>query len=248
MRHTTGTMGCLGSSGVRRSPPGWTGRLLLAGLALAGWALEATAQPESVVGTVHNLSVSGPGEIRALSEKQVCKFCHIPHTAVEPTPLWGHALSQVSQYQVPRIRGRNGVRQPAPQPDGSSRLCLSCHDGTVALGDVAGERQPITMAGSQRLAPGRRGYLGTDLSGSHPVSFVVPNGELVPADSDLDMGLRPLAAIRSDPRVKLDQAGKMQCTTCHDPHTDRFFKPGQVPRFWVKPTVTEVCVTCHELR
>ncbi len=206
------------------------------------------AQQGLVIGTVHNLSVSGPGEIRSPTETEVCKFCHIPHNAVVPAPLWGHALSDVQRYEMPEVRSGSGnVRRQTPQPDGASRLCLSCHDGTVALGDVAGSRRPIPVTGSaQRLAPGRRGFLGTDLSGSHPISFVVDGTE--PSGSGRDMGLRPLGAIRSDGDVRLDEKGKMQCTTCHDPHSDRYYIPGRVPRFWVKPTVDEVCLTCHDLR
>lgn len=199
----------------------------------------------SVVSTVHNLSASGPGEIRALNESEVCKFCHIPHSAVVAEPLWGHELS-TAQYTVPQMRGRSGAMEPAPQPDGASRLCLSCHDGTVALGEIGGESRPILMAGSQRLGPGRPGFLGTDLSGSHPVSMVVRDVAVGPEDRDI--GLRPLANIKADRRVKLDKNGKMQCTSCHDPHVDAFYEEGRVPRFWVKPTVGEVCLTCHEMR
>ena len=214
---------------------------LLAGVVVA----PATAQ-QRVANTLHNLSVSGPGEVRSLSETEVCKFCHIPHDAVVPHPLWGHALSN-AEYRVPDITSPSGGTRPAPQPNGASRLCLSCHDGTVALGDVGGG--PIAMAGAQRLTPGRPGYIGTDLSGSHPISFVVPDasGSSGPSDGR-DMGLRPLSSITSDPDVRLDAQGRMQCTTCHDPHSDRYYEKGKVPHFWVKPTVQEVCITCHALR
>jgi hypothetical protein len=220
---------------------------ILATLLAAGMAETARAQHDRVISTRHNLSVSGPGEVRSLTETEVCKFCHIPHNAIVPVPLWGHALS-TAQYDTPEIRGRDGSRTPAPQPDGSSRLCLSCHDGTVALGDIAGEPKPLEMLGSSRLTPGRPGFLGTDLSGSHPVSFVVPDGDNELGQSDSDMGLRLLSAIEADDSVNLDHQGKMQCTTCHDPHADTYYVPGRVPRFWVKPTVDEVCLTCHVLR
>jgi hypothetical protein len=205
------------------------------------------AQHDSVASTVHNLSTSGPGEVRSLNETEVCKFCHIPHNAVVPTPLWSHTLSE-AQYDLPNLRARGGSVQDLPQPDGSSRLCLSCHDGTVALGDIAGESRTVAMAGAQRLSPGRRGYLGTDLSGSHPVSFIVPDGDATTSDSNRDMGLRSLATIRADRDIRLDKQNKMQCTTCHDPHADRYYRRDVVPRFWVKPTVEEVCLACHELR
>lgn len=212
--------------------------------AFGGWL--AAAQPSQVASTVHNLSLSGPGEVRSLSETEVCKFCHIPHSAVIDQPLWGHALSQ-QQYAVPMV-GSGASRAPAPQPDGSSRLCLSCHDGTVALGEIAGRAETIPMSGSQRLTPERPGFLGTDLTGGHPISFVVTDSDPAALDSSRDMGLRPLDVIRSDADVRLDAAGRMQCTSCHDPHADRYYQPGRVPRFWVKPSIAEVCLTCHVLR
>jgi hypothetical protein len=201
-----------------------------------------------VAATRHNLSASGPGEIRALNETEICKFCHIPHNAVAPAPLWAHTLSKVQGYQTPRLRTADDTTEPVPQPDGSSRLCLSCHDGTVALGDIGGRTRPIPMSGTRFLGPGRKGFIGTDLSGSHPVSFVVPDGDTDGVDPERDMGHKPLSIIRTDPAVRLDAGGKMQCTSCHDPHSDRYFQAGVVPRFWVKPTLEEVCLTCHELR
>jgi len=205
------------------------------------------AQHDGVASTVHNLSVSGPGEIRALGETEICKFCHIPHNAVVAVPLWSRELSR-AEYQVPSVRSGDGRRSAGHQPDGASRLCLSCHDGTVALGDIGREPRRTAMTGAQRLGPGRRGYLGTDLSGSHPISFVVPAGDFDVDDGERDMGLRPLGQATRGAGVRLDAQGKMQCTTCHDPHSDRYYQEGSVPRFWVSPTQEEVCLSCHELR
>jgi hypothetical protein len=205
------------------------------------------AQHGSVLNTVHNLSASGPGEVRALEEDEVCKFCHIPHSSVVPEQLWARRLSD-ARYQVPEIRPGGSARISAPQPDGSSRLCLSCHDGTVALGDIGGRPRRIAMMGGDHLSSGRKGYIGTDLSGSHPISFVVPDQDPDVTGESGDMALRPLSAIRADPDVPIDTNGKMQCTTCHDPHTDRYYQKDVVPRFWVKPSVQEVCLTCHQVR
>lgn len=225
---------------------------ILTPLAVALWGLVTagtlSAQQESVAGTLHNLSASGPGEVRSLTESEICKFCHVPHSAVQPAALWGHALSKAT-YATPQVkRGRPDAR-PAPQPQGASRLCLSCHDGTVALGDVAGQPRRIQMAGGrERMQQGDRGFIGTDLTGSHPVSFVVEGGELDTQLSDSDMGLRPVPAIRAQSRVRLDNENRMQCTSCHDPHSDRNYQEGKVPHFWVGSTVDEVCNTCHIVR
>jgi hypothetical protein len=206
------------------------------------------AQHAGVASTLHNLSVTGPGEFKSQTETEVCKFCHIPHNAVVPEPLWGHALSKVAQYKVPRIRRGGKVGEPAPQPDGSSRMCLSCHDGTVALGKIAGKSKRVKMAGAERLGPGQKGFLGTDLSGSHPISFVVPDGDPGGADGARDMVIKPLPANESAGGALLDNKGKMQCTTCHDPHSDQYYQLDRVPHFWARPTVEEVCLTCHALR
>ena len=205
------------------------------------------AQHDRVAETLHNLSVSGPGEIRARTETEVCKFCHIPHNTAVPEALWSQELSNAT-FVTPEITMGRNQRLAAPQPDGTSRLCLSCHDGTVAMGKIAGRREPIALDVAQRLGPGRPGFLGTDLSGSHPISFVLSEVDSGFDDTSRDMGILPLQAIRASKSVKLDEKDRMQCTTCHDPHSDRFYDPGKVPRFWVSPSVQEVCLTCHALK
>src|SRR5438132_458702 len=78
-------------------------------------------------------------------------------------------MSSVSNYLVyasPTLKAIVG------QPDGSSRLCLSCHDGTVALGMVSSRPSMIQMEGAVTTLPTGPANFGTDLSGTHPISFV----------------------------------------------------------------------------
>lgn len=202
----------------------------------------------SVVSTRHNLSVSGPGSVKSMIETEVCKFCHTPHTAVVAVPLWGHAVTDVAGYRTAPIRSGSGFVQSAPQPNGGSRLCLSCHDGTVALGDLGHPGHRSVPDLDRPLRPGESGYLGTDLSGSHPISFVVAEIPETADSTTVDVGLRPSVEIRANRDVPLDAEGRMQCTTCHDPHSDRYYLAGRVPHFWRRPSVKEVCFACHELR
>ena len=51
-----------------------------------------------VKNTKHNLSVSGTGDAKALTETEVCLFCHTPHNASPSYPLWNHELSSVDNY------------------------------------------------------------------------------------------------------------------------------------------------------
>src|SRR4051812_15204471 len=122
---------------------------------------------ESVISSKHNLSVSGSGDIHATMESEICIFCHTPHRATAAQPLWNHTLSDATYtpYNSSTIKAAVG------QPSGSSKLCLSCHDGTVALGMVNSRSRPIEMRnGVTTLASGST-RIGTDLSDDHPVSF-----------------------------------------------------------------------------
>ena len=178
----------------------------------------------------HNLSVSGPGEIKAVSESQICVFCHTPHNARRDIPyLWNRGDRTVSYvpYQSSTLFARVG------QPTGSSKLCLSCHDGTIALGAVVSEPEEIRFQGGIQFMPEGPSRIWTDLSDDHPVSFVY-DGNLAQAKLGLaDPALLP-------PAIKLDNNGQLQCTACHDPHDDTF------GNFLVMSNqFSDLCTSCH---
>ena len=89
----------------------------------------------SIATTKHNLSVGGPGTVRAQSETQICVFCHTPHNSRTQAPLWNRNDSG-GTYTMYWSATMDAYSSPAaaPQPNGNSKLCLSCHDGTLALG------------------------------------------------------------------------------------------------------------------
>ena len=219
-------------------------------LASRGLLLTLLALPLALGGiadTPHNLSVSGPGPIKSATETQICIFCHTPHNADPQAPLWNRAMSAVGNSRMPWSGTLQAYssRESAPQPDGSSKLCLSCHDGTIALGAVRSRPTEIPVSGGGRLQPGDKGYLGTDLSGSHPISFVYDDALASENNLAGDMPLR-LPSTLNDPDVKLDKNGKMQCTTCHDPHDDSNYVAGSVPHFYAKSNWSALCLTCHD--
>ncbi|PWU14676.1 MAG: hypothetical protein C5B50_16870 [Verrucomicrobia bacterium] len=192
--------------------------------------LPTATSADTVVHSKHNLSVSGPGTIKASAETDVCLFCHTVHKTTGQIPLWSHAMSSVTNYVVyssPTLKATVG------QPDGSSRLCLSCHDGTVALGMVSSRTTTIQMQSGVTTLPSGPSNLGTDLSGDHPISFVYD-----PNLATADPGVQDPSAI--DKRLKLDSLQKMQCVTCHDPHDDQYGS------FLVMDnTGSALCLACH---
>ena len=202
----------------------YSGLAILGALLVAGWA------SADIATTKHNLSISGPGPIRSTTEQEICIYCHTPHRARTSTGvLWNREDSTAvyTQYQSSSLDSVVG------QPTGASKLCLSCHDGTIALGELVSRQTEIPFASGIRFLPEGNTRLGTDLSDDHPVSFVydeslaIQNGELISPSTLTNT-------------VKLDQAGQMQCTSCHDPHEDSFGK------FLVRPNnFSELCDTCH---
>lgn len=143
--------------------------------------------------TKHNLSASGPGPVKAVSESQVCAFCHTPHGATPGvTPLWNRRLSGAlyTRYTSASLDANHIADAIQDNPEGSSKLCLSCHDGTLAIGNVnvlggsgSADAQgsvtiPMTGVGAGGVMPSGAGdgsgftrKLGVDLTNDHPISL-----------------------------------------------------------------------------
>lgn len=202
-------------------------------------ALAVSSSQASISTTKHNLSVSGPGTIKATSETRVCVFCHTPHRSVTQAPLWNRADpgGTYLMYWSPTMDAYPSAAA-APQPSGSSKLCLSCHDGTIALGATVASGT-ITMTGGITTMPtNSASYLGLDLSGDHPVSFAITESLITTNNAKGDVPLRSLGEIRSHPVVKLDEADRIQCSTCHDPHDDTYTD-------FLVATDDVICTACH---
>jgi predicted CXXCH cytochrome family protein len=198
-------------------------------VALASFVRAQAVPQNSVVNSPHNLSASGRGAIRAAEEQEVCIFCHTPHNSSPIQPLWNRAVpvNGYIPYSSSSLKAKPG------QPTGSSKLCLSCHDGTIAVGSVISRNQPIAMAGGITTLPPGHGNLGTDLSDDHPISFRY--------DATLASQNTKLKAPNALPtEVKLDANQELQCTSCHDAHNNQYSK------FMVMDNSTsQLCNACH---
>ncbi len=215
----------------------------------------------SITTTKHNLSSSGPGTVKATTETQICVFCHTPHHAIAGVlPLWNHTLSSAT-YTVPSSSDPSWttlLSTPQNPPDGDSRLCLSCHDGTVAIGSVVnlgGQPKTIPMQGvtaGGTMPSGTSGYIGTDLSGHHPVSIEVDNALLADKDTQCLNGEVSWRVCYAQTPIVLKptnnqygsapHTGKgVQCSSCHDAHSSNedFLRAG------TPSDLTPLCTKCH---
>lgn len=234
----------------------WYGRLakglLFLGLflssALALAAIALTDKISDVRGTKHNLSAAADNSttpsggkvpvrtVKASSETQVCVFCHTPHAATTGgtvAPLWNRQLSvdtYTTKYSSSSLEA--DTAELAAAPGGSSKLCLSCHDGTMAidkvnvLNGIANFNIPMTSASPVKMpaasaATGFTRDLGVNLSNDHPISISYSStlagydGELRGPDGAI-VGNR-VAGSTTKPKMPLE-SNQIQCATCHDPH------------------------------
>lgn len=213
---------------------------------------------------------------------QICVFCHTPHNAnVEGgAPLWNRSFSSqtFSRYSSATLeirltaatRTAAGYDTPGWQPDGSSKLCLSCHDGVSSLGTLVNGGVIAMDAGGGDTITGIASFnpSGNKMkTGHHPVSFVYDASvkNAINASASKSTYKLPTDAT-AVPEVKLDKNNKMQCITCHNAHQnqssdtechggtcDATFTRKKAP-FWVlgggadaSADRDKVCLACHPI-
>lgn len=206
----------------------------------------------------HNLSSlnNDAGAIHASAggEDRICVFCHTPHNASPKGALWNriepigpNGDGTFPLYAADLVIAETLAGSPAGSqersgyglgeyPNGASRLCLSCHDGVTAVGEVisGGELASLTMSAKGTI----------NLTSSHPISFTY------------DAAVRDdINTVRSGytlpATVSLDSNNRMQCTTCHDPHINTFVAATYELPMWANDTGVEdddysnTCDDCH---
>ena len=153
---------------------------------------------------------------------EACKPCHTPHNAnmeVPDSPLWNHEVTSAS-FQV---YSSSTLDATPGQPNGHSKLCLSCHDGTVAIDNHSG-----FTGGTHYVTWGN---LTTDMRDDHPISFEYSTA-LASADGELFDPSSTPSGLGGTIAEDLLQGGYMQCTSCHDVHIGRN---------------TQGCTGCHNM-
>ena len=214
------------------------GGLVLLGLIVLGGLVVRTA--EAVTGG-HNLSGIAPGG-------QVCIACHAPHKVPNSPLLWNHVLSAANFSWSDWTQTTGGT--PLPKNiktwSGSTKLCLSCHDGTVAIGALADG----TTFSTAKISSGDQIGGGGDLKGNHPVAVPYPyngvkntyNG-IVTGDNALASGWKAVPTkvkIFTDAGAAAPNNRGVECASCHDPH-------GTGNSDYLRDTTSgsALCLNCH---
>ncbi len=203
---------------------------------------------------------------------RICVFCHAPHNAyrlstaagtgagpVAPDsydylPLWNHALPDVNPAYT---MYENGPGAPAVGPKASqavlngmtpgstSLLCLSCHDGSIAVNEYGNVDQPALSVshGTTRMTTsyqiGKDMYLGNH----HPIGFNYDDAQLMDTEirsADSAM-LTPTTFVRD--HLYGNGTASLECATCHAVHNKG--NTGE-KLLWRSDQNSELCLTCHD--
>jgi len=201
----------------------------------------ASAQITSDVLGSHDMSPASGSPITG-NLGSPCLYCHAPHSGINGTPgvggtpLWSQRLSSVTSYQVYTSTTMVNKTTTSPPLGSNSTLCLSCHDGTVALGTTTPYGQ-VAMTGS---LSGTTADLGTNLQSTHPFSFITP---LQPA-SDIwpSLSASPPSTADTTGAVKLIN-GNVECGSCHNPHVQNIDSSSDF--LAIDNSQSALCLACH---
>ncbi|MEN8250957.1 MAG: cytochrome c3 family protein, partial [Bacteroidota bacterium] len=165
---------------------------------------------------------------------EICIVCHTPHNALTSNVLWNHEESAATFTLYPAT----GTMNSTPgQPTGTSLLCLSCHDGTVALEDFGG-----VTTGTNHVTGGD--LVGTDISDDHPISLTY-DAALATADGSLWDPTATASGLGGN--IDADMLfgptnNQLECSSCHDVHNNGL---GTVFLLRKDNAASALCLTCH---
>ena len=176
---------------------------------------------------------------------QLCVFCHTPHNGNQTlgAALWNHETNESQTYQMYNSNTMDMTQ--SAQPHKGSLVCLSCHDGTIAINslnnvpgpDLAGTYGSpggTNLDGSGRLTASSHAYVGTDLTDDHPVGITY--------DASRDVGnFNAKTGVAANyPDRLLSEGLYVECASCHDAHDNTY------SNFLVEDNSgSQLCLRCH---
>lgn len=198
-------------------------------VAVAGLFLGGVASAQGIANSAHDFSGDGWN-----TSGEMCIVCHTPHNAdtiVADAPLWNHEVTAVAAFTV--YTGPGTLDATVGQPSGVSKLCLSCHDGTVAVDNFGG-----TTTGTITIGGGA--LVGTDLSNDHPISLTY-DAALATTDGGLFDPTAANSGLGGTITADLLFSNSLECGSCHDVHDTA----GNTMLLRVDNAGSALCMTCH---
>jgi len=181
-----------------------------------------------ITGSKHDFSSSGTASWQT-PEDEICIPCHTPHNANPIAPLWNHEMSVMvyTLYTSPTGTMDEVVGQPGP----ASKVCLACHDGTVAEDAYGPHLGSVFMSGAAAVGA------GGNLNDDHPIGMTWNHITVGAICTTCHVPGPGFGKPDNFPMF----AKKMECATCHDPHNTYPYRA----MVRVNTVNSEICKTCH---
>jgi len=207
----------------------------LAQIAASAILFTAITLNAQIPGDVLGMHSFGPGTTSPITgaRPDACAYCHAPHSGLN-RGLWNQKLTTQNYSVYNSDTEANRGRQPTL--GASSNQCLSCHDGTVALGATVAYGQ-VTTHGSMN----GQDVFGSNMQSSHPFSLALPLKDNIDLAASLVSSAKTADPTRA---VKLIN-GNVECISCHNPHVQSKDLVSQ--NFLVKDSSSgQMCLACHD--
>jgi predicted CXXCH cytochrome family protein len=235
---------------------------LLIGAAAAALPLVAFA---AITNSKHDLSSGSTAAIKSTATDQICVFCHTPHKAQSTQLLWNHTASLNTTISWGGVTQTSGGTVLPTSLSTRSMRCLSCHDGSVAIGDVTNFGGTATILGVTGTGVDGSGKLtdsyyliGTsgNLGGNHPVGIPYPgqsgtyNGIATTVTSGAGTGYVAAATINGSATTNIKLFADptntsvygIECSSCHDVHNSQNLDK----LLWKSNAASALCLACHQ--
>lgn len=220
--------------------------------------------------TPHNLSSQAMGTSDYYVdtvEDQVCVFCHTPHGGNLDAPLWNRDMSSLKAEGTFQHYTSNTLSSTVGSStrvvNAESLTCLSCHDGSISVGDslvnTSVNGTPGTMATTDvvvgfggnpgaRIGASRALIAGGDLDPTgdlrddHPISFSYTAAQ---ADGSNAGDLKLAAEVEAVGLTLFGTDKNVECATCHDPHVNYIQYTEFTPFLAMSNSGSAMCLSCH---
>jgi len=228
-------------------------------------AVSFASGPPGIRYTIHNLSNASPSNYKAESEDEICIFCHTPHGGSLTGPLWNRptavtgvadgnfygfaadlkSAAYFTHYNSVTLTA--AARGDTRTVNDESLLCMTCHDGTIAVNrvlNVSNRTAPDPTYPTMRIDNASDQWVPVISTAGFPtvpgpvigdslakIALGDPPGGDLSDDHPIsfnyatvqtdpaETGLWPLATAVSN-GVRFFGGNRVECSTCHDPHVD----------------------------
>jgi Doubled CXXCH motif (Paired_CXXCH_1) len=234
--------------------------IALAGLAcVALVALKPMTTQATIIGSAHDFTAStnywilgATNWAAGSTSTNVCGECHTIHHAPDPArgPLWIHTPTANTFKTYDQGGSETFPSSLTVALGSSSKACLSCHDGSIAVnsqdsGAVPGTTTTIkggigvNIKSSAVVVEVAGGV--DDLTHMHPVGVsyasaiaALPTGELNPTSTAIAGGTIATVMLKN---------GNVECSSCHDIH--RTQGTSTASGIYTVARGHALCLTCH---